>query len=1126
MKVFQTPLILLTLLSTHAHEVHGGKQKLLRGIQSKKVNKNVAVNSNIDLKVDHGSLRQLYGPTSGSNYEDNGSDRLVSTSETTMLYGTKKSRKCKSFKASNKGNTNRSKKSSGNSSKGSTKTSTKTGSRVSSVKMIDPECVAIPDMFFTKEGTPVTIKDLLENDNKLEDDTLTMGGNTLPLNGDLVDNGDGTFVYNPNEGFIGIDTFEYTVVDGIGQEFIGLVSITVAEVNEMPDAVDDVIYVVENSAVLVEAIDILGNDFDPDGDTLSIEKCTKPKFGDARVKNDGSFTYTPDSGFVGEDMMVCTIVDGNGGKDTSTIQFVVGPREFATIDIFVTVMNSAVTVNSPGILENDDGFSTGKLSVESCAEPGRGTLTYSEDGSFIFTPNDLFIGIQSIECHILDGNGGRDTSNIVILVRPPFYNVNNALYTDEDVPLTIEPGDILTSIPINDDFDVTSCYNPTFGTIVQNVDGSFLYTPEENFHGNDIIECIISDPTGENTEIVVVIEVRPVDDAPEAVNDAYVTNENTPVTFDPLDNDLNPDKGETLEIYYYTQPSDGQVVQNEDKTLTYTPSTNFVGENTLTYTISDGKGSLSSAAITITVNARNTAPIAVGDSYSTMENTVLTVGSEVGLLVNDIDSDDDSLSVASFTKPAHGTITMFESGGFTYTPKPDWFGEEIFEYTVEDSFGIRDTATVKITVVPEPNLSPVTVDDNFDTDENTPITFNVLANDSDPDGDVLSVVPYTQPLHGEVIINNDNTLTYVPEEGWVGEDRFEYVASDGNGGESVATVTIEVIEAANTDPVAVDDQFNADENRPLTFNALQNDSDPDGDTIKIIRFTNPLHGVLTLNLDQTFTYVPKEDWSGVDSFEYEIFDGRGGEDKATVTITVIPTPNRKPVAADDEYETGENIPITFNVLANDFDPDGDALTVLEFTSPLHGSLTKNADGSLTYTPNTDWHGIDRFQYEIVDGEGGLAAASVVITVNPAPLKANDDSYKTFQLTPLTVDPPGVLENDKSAVSVKDYSLPTNGDLTASSDGGFTYTPKNGFIGVDTFEYTAVGFNGETSKATVSITVETSGIPPLIIPGEGEIPINGENSTFARRSSDCKGVDFLDCNGVNTVEDEDSSMIGK
>ena len=1109
MKFLDASLILFACICAYANEVHGEKRKSLRGIKSKNGNQDFDTRNNINLIIDQGSNRNL-------------DHKLVSTSETKM-YGTNKSRKCKSFKANTKGSV----KDSSKGTKNSLKTSTKTGSEKSSKKVISPECVAIPDMFFTKEGTPVTITDLLENDNKLEGDTLTMESNTLPPNGDLIDNGDGTFVYTPSDGFIGIDTFEYTVVDGLGQEFVGLVSITVAEVNELPATADDIIYVMENSAVLVQATDILGNDTDPDGDELSIDKCTKPKFGDAKVKNDGSFTYTPDTGFVGTDIMVCTIVDGNGGMDTSTVQFIVGTREFATIDIFVTSMNSAVTVNAPGILENDEGFDTGLLSVDSCAEPGRGTLTYNKDGAFVFTPNEFFIGIQNMECKILDGRGGSDKSNIVILVRPPFYNVNNGLVTDEDVPLTIEPGDILTSIPINDDYDVNSCYNPTFGSIIQNQDGSFLYTPLENYHGNDLIECIISDPTGENTEIVVVIEVRPIDDAPEAVDDAYTGIENTPLTFDPLENDINPDIDEVLEIYYYTQPSNGAVSQNDDKTLTYVPDTNFVGENTFTYTVSDGKGGLSSAAVTIAVNARNVPPSAISDSYSTMENTVLTVSSEIGILANDVDSEDDVLSVSTFTKPVHGTVTMFDSGGFTYIPEENWSGEEMFEYTVRDSFGSEGSATVTISVVPAPNINPIAVDDSFDTDENTPITFNVLANDSDPDGDILSVVPYTQPLHGEVTQNNDGTLTYMPEKDWSGEDRFEYVASDGNGGESIATVTIQVIEAPNTEPVAVDDNFEGNENTPLTFNVLTNDSDPDGDSIKIIRYTKPLHGVLTLNLDETFTYVPKEEWSGTDNFEYEIIDGRGGEDQATVTINVIPTPNKEPIAVDDEYETEENIPISFDVLANDNDPDGNTLTIVQYTNPLHGSLNKNDDSSFTYTPNENWHGIDRFQYEIIDGEGGKAVASIVITVNPAPLKANDDSFTTFQHTTLTVDAPGVLENDISAVSVNDFTQPAHADLTLNTNGGFTYIPKNGFLGEDTFEYTALGSNDETSTATVTIIVQTEGIPPLIIPGEGDIPINGENSTLVRRSSDCKGVDFLNCTGVNTVEEVDSSsMIGK
>ena len=669
---------------------------------------------------------------------------------------------------------------------------------------IHPDCVAIPDMFYTREGTPVTITDLLENDNKLDGDTLTMESYTTPVHGDLVDNGDGTFMYTPHEGFIGVDTYEYTVVDGLGQPFVGMVSITVVEVNGIPSANDDFVDVMENTPVVVEAIDILGNDSDPDGDILILQSCTRPKNGQVKRNKGlkGSFIYTPNTGFVGIDKMICTVIDKNGGVDTSTIQFIVHPidNEFAIIDIFVTSMNSAITVNAPGILENDEGFINGLLTVENCAEPDRGTLTFEENGAFLFTPDEFFIGIESIECSILNGQGGRDTSEIIIVVQPPF--VNNGLVTDEDVPLPLDPEEILTSVSITDTFDVENCGAPYFGTMVQNSDGTFLYTPEANFHGNDLTECTITKPTGESSEIVIVIVVRPVNDEPTAVNDNYSVNENTPITFNPLENDLNVEISQTLEIHYFTQPSNGGVVQNDDGTLTYTPPNGFIGKVTFDYTLSDGEGGQSSAVITVNVLERiNNAPMALDDFYSTGENTPLIIDNNLGVLINDQDIDNHDIFVTSLTQPLYGTIAMNSLGGFTYLPAVDWSGLDIFDYSMSDEEGGTDSATVMVTVVAAANIDGAAKNDMYIILQDTQLNVEspgVFAND-----DVVNVtIVYTEPSNGKLTARPDGSFTYVPKPNFYGLDSFDYTVTDDEGLTDSAQVSI-VIQITNVPPLII-----------------------------------------------------------------------------------------------------------------------------------------------------------------------------------------------------------------------------------------------------------------------------------------------------------------------------------
>ena len=879
------------------------------------------------------------------------------------------------------------------------------------------DCITVDDMFYTKMNTPVVITDLLENDNKV--DNLVMDSYTLPPNGRLDDNGDGTFLYTPNEDFIGVDSYEYTVTDGVGQSYIGLVSITVGPLNSGPEAIDDIIHILEGTPSTVLPNDIVANDIDPDGDILIIESCTEPANGEVKTNKDGSFTYTPNDGFIGTDTIVCTIIDGNDGMDTSTIDFIVRPQDFARNDVVVTSMNSAVTVNAPGMLENDYSVEDGSLSVVSCAVPSRGTLTYDEDGSFTFKPNTLFIGVQNIGCVISDGLGHTDTSNIIVLVRPPFLGGDNNLVTDEDVPLPLEPDDILTSVGINGDFDVTDCNTPTYGTIIKNPDGSFLYTPEADFHGNDLAECIVTEPTGETAVIVINIEVRPVDDAPTAVDDTYTTIESEPITFNPLENDINPDADEEMVIYYYTQPRNGEIVQNNDGTLTYTPVSNFVGENKSTYTISDGNGGLSTATITFIVTEGE--PMVVNDFYTTNKNEEITVDEKDGVLANDKDINDEGIKVKTYTQPENGNVVLADDGSFTFEPTLGFTGVTTFEYVVlGEKSGKTDIGLVTIDVKQTENQPPTANDDRVETTEDTPISFDPTTNDSDPDGDTLVIDRCTDPLNGVVTQKGPTVLEYTPDEGFVGKDSFGYVIVDGNGGEDLAIVTIIVGAAANQGPVAVDDTARTIMNIPVFINVLSNDSDGDGDTLSIGRFTQPTSGTLAKNPDETFVYDPKAGWSGVDMFEYAVVDGNGGTDTATVTITVFP--------------------------------------------PL--------------------------------------------------IEGVDDKYTTFENTVLQISAPGVLSNDKSAEKVDSFTQPSDGEIVLSENGGFTYTPNPGFSGEDSFQYTAINSNGETtSLTTVQLTVVPVSVPDI---SDGLIIIDG-NSTRKPRSSDCKGDEFVNCTGVESVE---------
>lgn len=182
------------------------------------------------------------------------------------------------------------------------------------------------------------------------------------------------------------------------------------------------------------------------------------------------------------------------------------------------------------------------------------------------------------------------------------------------------------------------------------------------------------------------------------------------------------------------------------------------------------------------------------------------------------------------------------------------------------------------------NTAPDAVDDTATTSAGSPVTIPVLANDVDRDGDTLQLSQVGPAANGATVAEADGTVTYTPADGFSGADSFTYSVSDGRGGTDTATVSITV--SGNRAPDAVDDTATTRRNQPTPVTVLANDNDPDGDPLTVTAVTQPMHGKATLNRNGTITYQARRDYTGQDSFDYTISDGRGGSGTATVLVTV------------------------------------------------------------------------------------------------------------------------------------------------------------------------------------------------------------------------------------------------
>ncbi|MDH3741581.1 MAG: Ig-like domain-containing protein, partial [Hyphomicrobiales bacterium] len=427
------------------------------------------------------------------------------------------------------------------------------------------------------------------------------------------------------------------------------------------------------------------------------------------------------------------------------------------------------------------------------------------------------------------------------------------------------------------------------------------------------------------------------------------------------------------------------------------------------FSIQDSSGS----TLTVEITAQSTVTLA------SVEGLTFLVGDGV---------DDEFLVFEGSAEAINNALN-----GMTYIPTADNEGVGGIDITVSNSDA---QATSSLTVVIEgENDAPVANDDAVSTDEDTPLTIDVLANDFDVDGDQLTVTDayrgggsdelYLQEdtlvfskqtfavssaiaVAGSVTINEDGTLNYTPPSDFTGTDTITYTIDDGNGGTDTGTVTV-TVNPVNDAPVANDDAVSTDEDTPLTIDVLANDTDPDRDEL-FVSDASADNGTVTINEDGTLNYTPTSDFNGTDTIAYTINDGNGGTDTGTVTVTVNPV-NDAPVANDDAVSTDEDTPLTIDVLANDVDIDGDQLTVtdaflgepdlitsdelfvqdtLVFTKQtfvvssavaLAGSVIINEDGTLNYTPPSDFNGTDTITYTIEDGNGGTDTGTVTVTVN-------------------------------------------------------------------------------------------------------------------------------------------------
>ncbi|HZP12129.1 MAG TPA: Ig-like domain-containing protein [Nevskiaceae bacterium] len=440
-----------------------------------------------------------------------------------------------------------------------------------------------------------------------------------------------------------------------------------------------------------------------------------------------------------------------------------------------------------------------------------------------------------------------------------------------------------------------------------------------------------------------------------------------------------------------------------NRTVTVTPAADRSGSATITYTVNDGS-TTTSKTFTLTVNPVNDAPTLNALSSLTIaqdapQQTVQLAGIGAGPFETQaLTVTATSSNTALIPNPTVTYASPSATGAIKFTPVARQSGASTITVTVKDDGGTAnggvDTVARQftVTVTAASNHNPVAVNDAASVSQDSAETIiNVRANDTDADGDTLTVTNVGAPNHGgSVAIRNAGAnVGYTPANGFSGTETFSYTISDGHGGTADGTVTVTVnAVGGNHDPVAHSDGKTVDENSSETLiDVLANDTDADGDTLTITGLGATDHGgtVAIRSSNTRVGYTPANGFSGTETFTYTIADGHGGSASATVTVTVNPVAvNHDPVATNDAATVNQDSGETFiNVLGNDSDADADALTVSALGTPNHGGTVaiRNNGGGVGYTPANGFSGSETFTYTVSDGHGGTANATVTVTVN-------------------------------------------------------------------------------------------------------------------------------------------------
>ncbi|XYB72269.1 tandem-95 repeat protein [Vibrio parahaemolyticus] len=930
---------------------------------------------------------------------------------------------------------------------------------------------AIADQVLSEDFDAYTI-DLNEvfkdSDSSLE---FSVSGNSNVL----VSIENGIVTISPTADWNGSEILTFKATDPSGESISQTVNFTVAPV---ADIVADKATVVEDTPTIIK---VLGNDtFEGDGKVVSLDTNNGPANGTVSVNPDGSVTYTPNDNYVGKDTFTYVVTSG-GVSESTAVEVNVTPVNDAPVakdDIATTQEDTAVTID---VLPNDTDIDGDTLRIDSASVPSDQGTVEIVDGKLVFTPAENFNGNAEITYTVTDGSL-TDQATVKVTVNAvndtPVVESNLADQTlaEDFTTYTIDLNTAFSDVD-NVDGELTFSVSGNSNVLVSIENGIATISPTADWNGSETLTFTATDPSGESVSQTVDFTVAPVVDI-EA--DSADVVEDTPTIINVLGNDTFESTDKLVSLDAENGPKNGTVIVNNDGTVTYTPDDNYVGKDTFTYVVTSG-GVSESTTVEVNVTPVNDAPVAKDDIATTQEDTAVTID----VLPNDTDVDGDKLSIQSASVPeAQGKVEIVD-GKLVFTPAENFNGHAEIIYTVTDG-ELTDEAKVTVTVNPVNDAPTIKVDAVESITEDAVNTDTVVATltvrDTDTPEEQLTVSLENNSNGYFVLVGNEVKLTQAGVDA-VNNDELNLKdltisASVSDGVNPTASdsdsLIVNRVNDAPTVENAIADQVLSEDFASYTIDL--NDAFKDSDSA--LNFSVSGNSNVLVSIENGIaTISPTADWNGSETLTFTATDPSGESISQTVNFTVAPVAD----IVADKATVVEDTSTVIKVLGNDtFEGDGKVVSLDTNNGPANGTVSVNPDGSVTYTPNDNYHGTDSFTYIVTSGGvSESTTVSVDVTpVNDAPV-AKDDIATTQEDTVVTID---VLPNDTDVdgdkLSIQSATVPEAQGKVEIVDGKLVFTPAENFNGDAEITYTVT--DGQlTDEAKVTVTVNPVNDVPTI-----------------------------------------------